>query len=477
MSERKLAKNTFFYTAALAGQKVLSFFYFIILARGIGVENTGKFTFALSFTSIFAMVLDLGLTQVIIRETAKDPEKSEKYLANIMGFKLVGSLLVYILIVVLVNLMGYPEITKSLVYVSAMVMLVDCYTLSVYGVIRGKQNLFFESFGTILNQAIVLIVGSALIFWHADLTVIMAVYLLASTANFLWSWFNLNKSFGLRLKVLFDWPTWRLLLALALPFAIAGIFNRIFSSIDVVLLSKLKGDYEVGIYSVAFKIAFALQFAALAFSAAIYPAFSYYYAHEKERLGQLFVKSMYWLTFLAAPMSIGLISISDKAIVPIFGAEYLKSIEPLNILMLSLLFVFLCFPVGAMLNACGKQTRHTVNLGIVAGFSVIANLLLIPFWGYIGTAWANLLSYFLLFVLGIVVVDSIIKYDKKFLLISFLKTAVACGAMYLSVIAVKEQIHFILAVVIGAVVYLAVAYALGLFKFNSIKELAKDFRR
>jgi O-antigen/teichoic acid export membrane protein len=477
MSERKLAKNTVFYTAALAGQKVLSFFYFIILARGIGVENTGKFTFALSFTAIFAMVLDLGLTQVIIRETAKEPEKSEKYLASIMGFKLVGSLLVYILIVILVNVMGYPETTKDLVYVSALVMLVDCYTLSIYGVIRGKQNLFFESVGTVLNQAIVLVVGSALIFLKANLTVIMAVYLLASVANFLWAWFNLNKSFGLRLKALFDWPTWRFLLLLAAPFAVAGIFNRIFSSIDVVLLSRLQGDYEVGIYSVAFKVAFALQFVALAFLAAIYPAFSYYYAHEKERLSQLFVKAMYWLVFLAAPMSIGVISISDKVIVPVFGADYLQSVRPLNILMLSLMFVFLCFPVGALLNACGKQTRHTVNLGIVAGFSVLANLAMIPMFSYIGTAWVNLLSYFLLFVLDIIVVNSIIKYDKKFLLVSFLKTAVACGAMYLSVIVVKEQIHFILAVVIGAVVYFTIAYILGLFKFNSIKELAKDFRR
>jgi len=77
MNERKLAKNTIFYTIALASQKVLSFFYFIVLARGIGVENTGKFTFALSFTSIFAMFLDLGLTQVLIRETAKNQKNSE----------------------------------------------------------------------------------------------------------------------------------------------------------------------------------------------------------------------------------------------------------------------------------------------------------------------------------------------------------------------------------------------------------------
>lgn len=477
MSERKLAKNTIFYTAALASQKVLSFFYFIILARGIGVENTGKFTFALSFTSIFAMVLDLGLTQVLIRETAKEPEKSERYLSSIMAFKLVGSFFVYLLIVALVNIMGYPEITKNLVYVSAFVMLVDCYTLSIYGAIRGKQNLFFESLGTILNQLIVLIAGSILIFTQAGLAVIMSVYLLASLANFFWGWLNLHRAFAIKLKVNFDWPTLKFLLALALPFAIAGIFNRVFSSIDIVLLSKLKGDYEVGIYSVAFKIAFALQFTALAFSAAIYPAFSYYFAHEKESLSKLFAKSMYWLMFLATPISIGVISISDRVIAPVFGVAYGQSVEPLNILMLSLLFAFLCFPIGAMLNACGRQTRNTVNLGIVAGFSVVANLALIPYFGYIGTAWANLLSYFLLFALGIMVIDSIIKYDKKFLFVSFAKIILACLLMYLAVILVKNQVHFALAIGFGVLVYFGASYLLGLFRLRAIKDLFKDFKR
>jgi len=477
MSERNLAKNTTFYTIALALQKALSFVYFIILARGIGVGNIGKFTFALSFTAIFAMFLDLGLTQVLIRETAKDVKTSEKYLGNILGFKLLASAFIYGLIILLVNLLGYPEITKNLVYITGFVMLFDSYTLSVYGAIRGQQNLFWESAGTVLNQAIILAIGGLLIYLRANLPLIMSAYLIASLANFFWSSFNLRRKFGVKLKISFDGKIIKLLLALALPFALAGIFNRFFSATDVVILSKLKGDYDVGIYSVAFKIAFALQFVALAFSAAIYPAFSFYFANQKENLAKLFVKSMYWLMFLALPLSLGVIAISDKAIAPIFGIAYEKSIAPLNVLMLSLLFVFLCFPIGALLNACHRQTRHTVNLGLVAVFSVLANFILIPFFSYNGSAWANLLSYALLFVLGIIVVDSIIKYDKKFLLISFVKILVSSLVMFLIIDYAKSQWHFIVAIIAGGAIYLVAAYLLGLYRLNSIKDLAKDLKR
>ncbi len=476
MNDKKLTQNTFFYTSALAIQKALAFFYFIILARGIGVENTGRFTLALSFTAVFSMILDFGLNQVLIRETAKDKTTSENYLNNIISIKIIASIFIYLLIVILVNLMGYPQLTKNLIYISGLVMIFDSYALSVYGSIRGHQNLLIESLGTILNQIIVLLLGSVLIFLKVDLLLIMSAYFWASTVNFSWAIFNLRRKFNLKLKLKLDFKIIKYLLILSFPFALAGIFNRVFSSIDIILLSKLRSDYEVGIYSVAFKIAFALQFTALAFSASIYPAFSYYFTHQKEKLTTLFTQSIYWLSFLALPLTFGVIAISDKAIVPVFGLEYQKSIEPLNILMLSLFFVFLCFPIGAMLNASGKQSRNTWNLLIVALFSIIANLFLIPIFGYIGTAWANLLSYILLFILGVTAVDSIIKYPKKELFWSFLKIIMTCLIMYLFVILIKESLHFIITIILGIGLYFLVAYWLKLFKMEIILNLIKDFR-
>lgn len=477
MNERKLASNALIYSTSLALQKVLSFIYFIILARGLGVIDQGRFTFALSFTSIFAMFLDVGLTQVLIREVAKHPKDSSKFLGNIIALKFFVSFLVYGAVITIINLLGYPEITKNLVYISGLVMLTDSFALSVYGAIRGRQNLLFESIGTVLNQLIVLLVGGALIIGGFSPVVVMTVYLLGSLFNFLWSTANLRKKFGIRIVPELHWPTILVLLSMAWPFALAGIFNRFFSSIDVVLLSRLSGDWAVGIYSVAFKIAFALQFVPLAFSAVIYPAFANYQAHKPEKLGELFEKSMYWLMFLALPLSFGLIAISDKIIGPVFGQDYVASIAPLNILMLSLIFVFLCFPIGALLNACGRQKRNTMQLGLVALFSFLANIILIPLFGYLGSAWANFMSYGLLFVLGISIVGSITEYNKKFLIASFIKILIVCVAMYLSVIIIKSQVHFSLAIMVGVAVYLAVAYALGLFSLKAIKELIKDFSK
>ncbi|MFA5021224.1 MAG: oligosaccharide flippase family protein, partial [Patescibacteria group bacterium] len=242
MSERTLAKNTAFYSAALALQKVLSFGFFIILARGLGVAGQGRFTFALSFTALFAIFIDLGLSQILIRETARDQAKAKQYLSNILGFKLIAALVIYLLIIAAVNLMGYPAATRGLVYISGLVMLLDSMTLNIYSVIRGRQNLGYESIGTIGNQLIVLLIGGGLLLARTDPALVMGVYLLASLANLIWATFNLNRIFKVKAGITFDWPLIKTLLTWSLPFALAGIFSRIFSSADIVILSKLSGD-------------------------------------------------------------------------------------------------------------------------------------------------------------------------------------------------------------------------------------------
>lgn len=477
MNERKLATNTIFYSVALATQKLLSFGFFILLARSFGVAGQGRFSFALSFTSLFAIFLDLGLTQILIRETARDKDKAQKILSNIIGFKLAGSVILYGLVFIAINLMGYPEATKNLVYVSGLIMLVDSFTLTVYGAIRGRQNLSFESIGTIGNQFIVLLIGGALLLSGADPVLVMAAYLVASLSNLIYSAANLRRKYAVKLNAAFDWQMIKPLLIVSFPFALAGIFSRIFSAGDVVLLSKLSGDHAVGIYSAAFKVAFALQFVALAFSAAIYPAFSSYFAHEKDKLGRLFEKSIFWLMIVAGPMVFGVIAVADYAITPIFGSAYAPSIVPLKILMLSMLFVFLSFPVGAMLNACDRQMRHTVNLGITAAVSIILNLILIPLWGPSGSAVANLVSYIILFGLGISVVSQITKYDMKHLIFSSLKIFAACCIMYVGVVFVETRSSFVYGIIAGVILYALAAVALGLFSFKSLKEFLKSIKK
>jgi hypothetical protein len=48
--------------------------------------------------------------------------------------------------------------------------------------------------------------------------------------------------------------------------------------------------------------------------------------------------------------------------------------------------------------------------------------------------------------------------------------------MYLAVWLLKERTHFIVAIAVGGMTYFAAAYALGLFRLGSFKDLVRDFK-
>src|SRR3990167_1502861 len=113
-----LAKNTSYFTLALVLQKIISFSYFIIIARALGPEDLGKYYFAISFASIFSILIDIGLTNVLTREIAKEKNKANNYLGSVMAVKLPLSLITGLIIVIFAHLLGYSELVKTLIYFS-----------------------------------------------------------------------------------------------------------------------------------------------------------------------------------------------------------------------------------------------------------------------------------------------------------------------------------------------------------------------
>ncbi|MFA4831724.1 MAG: oligosaccharide flippase family protein, partial [Patescibacteria group bacterium] len=91
-----IAKNTAFMTMASIGQKVVAFVYFTLIARQIGAEGTGKYFFALAFTTVFVVFVDLGFTNVLVREAAKAKEKMQQFFSTVIAIKIVFGILTYV---------------------------------------------------------------------------------------------------------------------------------------------------------------------------------------------------------------------------------------------------------------------------------------------------------------------------------------------------------------------------------------------
>ena len=471
------AKNTFYLLIAYIYQKLISLFYFILLARYLGADNFGKYTFALSFAALFSVLIDFGLFQVLTREIARDKSRTKSYFGNILTFNLLVGLFVLILIYTLINALNYPLITRSLVYLTSLVILLDTLALSFYHVFRGHLNLKFESIGIIVHKTGLLAAGLILMFLKAKLILMILPLLFASCFYLSNAILFLKRKLGIWPIPRFNKEILKSLLKLSWPFFVAAVFAKLYATSDTILLSYLVGDKFVGWYNAAHKLVTAfLLLIAGSLSAALYPSLSYYFVRSKESLNKLFSQAVFYLMLVTIPLVFGLLILAKPIISFIYGAEYLSAVPVLIFLACSIPFMFLDYIISGLLNACEKQKINTLIHGIGAVFFIALNLMLIPLFYHLGSAIAVLSGFVIIFVLEIYWARRIVQAKKRYLFKRIGLIFMASLIMGAVLLLVRNSLHVLFSVLIGILVYFIIAWILGLIKKKEILILRSIIR-
>ncbi len=465
----RIAKNTSYLTIALIIQKVLSLGYFVYLSRTIGPANSGQYLTALAITTVFGIFIDIGLSQVLIRETAKQQEKAGEYLSATIALKLLTACIAYAAALVYVRIFDYTSLTRSLVTLTGLIMILDSFTLTFYAIFRGHQRLQYEAIGTVLNKILVIAVGVFGLSRGLGVRFVVLAILAGSIFNFFFSFAFLIKKLGFRPLPRWNSSTLRFLGKIAIPFAIAGVFVTVYGYLDQLLLSNPllvgeRGPSFVGWYGTAYKLAFALQFVPAAVAAAIFPAMSAYFVSSKELLAKTFNRAMFYLLIISVPLAVGIFVLADTIILKAYKKAFEASIIPLQILIVSIVFVFLNYPVGYLLNATDRQTRNTVHIGIVMVLNLVLNLLLIPRYTFIGAAVASTISSVVLLSLGLYVARKIVQLDIRLLLSTAWKTLVCSLTMAALIHYLDDRLNIFVLIALAATWYFGSLFLLRGYK-------------
>lgn len=451
--------------------------YFLFIARILGPVDLGLYDPVKSLIPILLILIDFSLSVVLVREIARKPEKVEKYLSNVLGIKIVFALAILLAMGLFTNFSNFSDLVKSILYLDGVVVVLDTFTLTFFAVFRGLQNMKYESLGMIGTQLVTIIFGVTGLLLGFDLRVLFIAVACGSFFNFVFSFIMLRLKLKIRVRFAWDMDTIKTFLKIALPFAIAAIFVKIYTYTDRFMLLKLAGQRFVGWYITAHKLTYALEFIPSAFAASIFPAFSSFFLSSREDLIKTFDRAMKYLIIIAVPISFGIFVLADLIIISLAGDAYETSILPLRILIAGLIVIFLNFPVGAFLNACNMQIKNTINMGITVVVNIILNIILIPKYTFNGAAIAALVSGFVLFFLGLRWVGKTIDYNKRLLFRTLGRSVLAALVMSLLLFLLKYYVHMSISIgttslltnasafltllvyiILGMIVYLLVLY-------------------
>lgn len=435
----------------------LGLIFTVSLARCFGDIAFGKYSFALAFTALFAVFMDVGFNQLTIREVARDKTLANKYVGNILIIKLFLSIAFFTLVVVAVNLMQYPSDTKTIVYIFGAYTVLTSFGQLFRAIFHAFEKMEYDSLLTIVRQIIIVSTGLTLLLLGYDLIHVVSAYLIGGIVDIVFSSLVMAKKFT-KPEFEVDFTFWKRSIMAAIPFSLTVIFISIFDKIDTVMLSMMVGDAPVGWYNAAYMIVSSLNVIPGVLLSALYPVLSKLYVSSTDSLKITYEKSFRYLFIIAFPICVGTTLLAAKIILFIYGDGFVHSTIALRILIW--LFVLSCanWLLSVVLQSINRQTILALFAGICAIFNVISNLFFIPRMSYVGASITTIATESILFMLFFYMVS---KYLCRLPLFKITMKPIIAGVIMGVTIYYMKNINFFMIVMIASAVYFAVLAVIG----------------
>ena len=449
---------------------VCGFIWTILTARYLGVNNYGILRFAISITGILGIISDMGINTHIVRYISTNIKSAPKYLGNILPLKLIFSAIYFLITIIILILLKTDEFTILITLLFTIEIVFKSFISTINGAFQAFENGKYQGISiTLVNTTTLLFI---LISIYADLGLlgIGIAYILANLITFIYVYYSLNKHI-VKPKFELDQEFCKKITLLSLPFAITGILYTIYYSIDLIMLTKIVGDYANGIYNATYKLIAVLNLFYSVYTAVIFPVMSKFFKNDKRLLVISYEKSIKYLMLLMIPLAIGTMIYSLDIIQLIYSNQYDDAASVLSILIWTVCLLFISGASNTLLNASHKEVTVTKIYAIAAVFNIVLNFFMIPHFSYNGAAITTVLSDMLIVALQTYVIHKIGHKVNKKLYSDLIKIAI--GSAILGIALYYLNLNMWIALPVGIIIYLIVMYLLKFFD-NDDKYIIKE---
>jgi len=393
---QRVAKNTGIIVVGDVIFRLISLVVTIYLARYLGTVGFGKYSFVFAYLAFFGVVTDLGLQPILVREMAREPSIAPGLIGNAYIIRLILTVIAVVLSVVVITLMSYPIDTTTYVYIASLTVLFvsfsDFYRTIFEANLRMEYNMVAKLAFKGVSAALILLI----IFMKGTLLHIMIALVFSEMVKTLLSYSFSRKFVRPRFEI--DFGLWKYLFKEALPLALSSVIFIIYFRIDVVMLSIMIGDAEVGLYSAAQKLCEPLSLIPSALMVSLFPIMSASFKTSEKRLVKSYRLAIKYILISTLPIAVGTTLLADKIIFLIYGVEFSGSATALQILIWGLVFLSINVVFMNLLTSIGKQKLNTITTALRAFGNVVLNFILIPILSYKGASIASVIAAIIAFV-------------------------------------------------------------------------------
>ncbi|NTW15773.1 MAG: flippase [Candidatus Moranbacteria bacterium] len=477
MSTRKIAYNIVFNSAMkVVTTVVLSLVSIRLITGYLGKDGFGDYATVLAFFAFFAAIADFGIGSITAREISREGADEVGILGRVASLRLTVSAALTCIVPLLLPLFSYPLPVKIGIWIAAVAILFSSFSIFLNGVFQKNIAMDRIAMTEFMGKVVQVLGVYAVVRFDLGFLGIASTLILSLSFNAVIALVLSRKYVRFRLVV--DVPFWKRFLSDSLPLGGSALITFFYFKMDTILLSVLKGSSAVGTYGVAYKVMENLTFFPALLAGLILPLLSRALSVDKEAFRGIADTTFRVFTIIAAPIVLGGLFFSDQVIGIVSGSGFEDSVPVLELLIISLAFIFFGSFFNMLLVVGNRQKDLMKTLFFVALGNIVANLILIPRYSYLGAATTSLATEIVVALVTGILTFRLLGYRPSFAKIG----RVTLSAMLMAcVLFFVRGIPFVLAGLLGVLAYLTALWFLravtsgevaGLFSKRSEREAA-----
>ncbi len=389
MSTRKIAYNIIFNSLMkVVTTVVLSLVSIRLITGYLGKEGFGDYSTILAFFAFFSAIADLGIGSITAREIAREGADESGILGRVASLRIASSLVVFLVAPLFLPFFSYSLPVKLGIWIAAGAIVFSTFSIFLNSIFQKNIAMdriaMVEFMGKVVQVAAVYMV----VMLNFGFLGIAATLIVSISFNALVA-FMLSRKY-IKFRFIADVPFWKSFLHNSLPLGGSAIITFFYFKMDTILLSVMRGSAAVGTYSVAYKVMENLTFFPALLAGLILPLLSRALSVDRNRFRVIADTTFRVFLIIAIPVVVGGVFFSGQIISIVSGSGFQDSIPVLELLIISLVFIFFGNFFNMILIVGNHQKELMKTLLVVAIVNIIANVILIPRFSYIGAAWTSL---------------------------------------------------------------------------------------
>lgn len=472
---RAIARNASVLAAARIVERASGLVLALMISRKLGVTALGVYATATAYYSLIAIAASAGTTPLLIREIAKRPRLTSDYVVHASLIAGALSALIAFAAWLVVPHLGYShDLTVALLLIVLATVPATLNTIQEAAFVA-HQRVELETITTFVSSVILIGTTAYLLSTGHGVVSIMAVFVGLEYAVTV-VYFVLINRFVVRLRLRF-----RRIFAVRLvrdirAFAAMSMLAALFARPEVIMLSLVSTEANVGLYVAALKIVDLWSFVPEVYMTNVFPILSRSFAARDGRTQELQDRSIMHLCGLAIPVTVGIFAAAHPIITFFYGPAFGDSVILLRILSITVTAVAIWAVLWRVLAAAGRQASVLRAQVITIVLRIAVGAALIVAFSAVGAAISTSAS---LVVFASLLAIEIRREQVAIRILSLVwKHVLAAGAMGAVVAAAAAaNVPLWTIVPVAGVVYAAGLIVLGVFALRDLPSLLPYNRR